>query len=225
MKLTIEQVAQSLDTPLSTIKRWIRQGRIPVQKSGGGCVFDRQRLEKWAEIHNLKFSLENGGPALPDDAQVDNLKPAMQRGGVYYGIPGRDASEAIRSAVNKVPSEIIADKEVLYRRLLDREALSSTGIGKGVAIPHPRDPLPDVIHRPVITTCFLENSVDFHAVDDQPVFVMFILLNPSVKAHLHVLSRLAFCIRDAGFSAFLKTRPEPDALLSNVADFESRLDG
>ena len=66
--------------------------------------------------------------------------------------------------------------------------------------------------------------MEFHAVDDQPVFVLFILLSDSIDSHLHLLSRLAFCLRDEGFVAFLRRQPQTDALLKQIAAFEQRLD-
>jgi PTS system nitrogen regulatory IIA component len=114
-------------------------------------------------------------------------------------------------------------KEDLYCRLLEREHLTSTGIGKGVAIPHPHDPMQDTLANAIISTCFLEKPIDFNAVDGKPVFVMFILLSPSKKTHLHLLSRLSFCIRDNAFVAFLKTSPDSAAFFSNISDFDNRL--
>jgi nitrogen PTS system EIIA component len=104
--------------------------------------------------------------------------------------------------------------------LLEREEMASTGIGRGIAIPHPRTPLDESMEEPVIITCFLENPVDFRAVDGFPVFVLFILLSPSVKTHLHLLSKLAFCVRDVSFVDFLKRIPNQEKLLEKVKNLE-----
>ena len=48
MKLSMEMIAGALDLPVSTLKRWIRQGRIPVQRSGADGLFSPMALEKWA---------------------------------------------------------------------------------------------------------------------------------------------------------------------------------
>ncbi|MCK4619694.1 MAG: excisionase, partial [Desulfobacterales bacterium] len=61
-------------------------------------------------------------------------------------------------------------------------------------------------------------------VDDKAVFVMFILLSTSIKNHLHLLSRLAFCVRDDSFVEFLRTYPDSSSLLSRIADSENLLD-
>jgi PTS system nitrogen regulatory IIA component len=224
MKLTIHEIAQSLYLPLGTVRRWIRQGRIPIHKSGSGYVFNEAILTKWAEAHNLTFSPPKKGPEKQQHLELDTLSSAFARGGVFHDIKGDDVPTALKAALEKINVLTNSSKEKLYKRLLERENLTSTGIGKGVAIPHPRGPLPDADYRPVIITCFLEKPIDFSALDNKPVFVMFILLCPSVKIHLHLLSRLAFCIRDDSFVDFLRTAPSSKELLLKIAGFEEQID-
>lgn len=224
MELTINEVARCLDLPLSTVKRWIRQGRIPVYRSGNDCTFKASVLKKWADTHNLSFSLPEEGKTQQEETGAENLLSATKKGGVFYGIKGEDVKTVLKSAVNKIPVLPTDAKEELYERLVERENLTSTGIGKGVAIPHPRTPLSDGMKTSVIITCFLEKPINFGAVDDKPVFIMFILLSPSIKDHLHLLSRLAFCLRDDSFVNFLKTSPDSDAFFKKIADFEKQLD-
>lgn len=224
MKLTIHEIAQSLYLPLGTVRRWIRQGRIPIHKSGSGFVFNEAILSKWALAHNLTFSPPKKGPEKQQDPELENLFSAIKRGGVFYDVKGDDVASTLKVAVESINVLNNHSKENLYQRLLERENLTSTGIGKGVAIPHPRSFLSDADYRPFITTCFLEKPIEFAALDNKPVFVMFILLCPSVKSHLHLLSRLAFCIRDDSFVDFLKTFPSSDKLLLKIADFEEQLD-
>ncbi|MDL1964626.1 MAG: PTS sugar transporter subunit IIA [Deltaproteobacteria bacterium] len=225
MKFSLNDMARCLDLPVSTVDRWIRQGRIPIHRSGNACLFKKAVLEKWAFNHSLPFFLPNEKKEIYKEQNLGltNLLPAMQLGGVFHDVKGDDVESVLKSAVDKVPVLSI-NKEELYKRLLEREALTSTGIGKGVAIPHPRAPLPEEIDNPLITTCFLEKSTDFAAVDDRLVFVMFILLSTSIKIHLHLLSRLAFCVRDDLFVEFLRTYPDTSSFLSRIADCENLLD-
>ncbi len=220
MKLAIDKVAKCLDLPLTTVERWIRQGRIPIQKRGNTCIFKESVLKKWAETHNLVFSPEPFEILEISDGFPENLLPAIKRGGVYYDVAGQDIKTALKSAVDKIPFLSDDTKNELHERLMEREELTSTGIGKGVAIPHPRSPMSGTIVNPFIFTCFLEKPVDFGAVDDKPVLVMFILLSPDVKIHLHLLSRLSFCLRDNKFVEFLKTQPEQDEYFSKIAELE-----
>jgi PTS system nitrogen regulatory IIA component len=224
MKLPMQRVADGLGLPESTLRRWIRQGRIPVQRSGVDAIFSHRALEKWATTHNLTFSLDS---APVDDRQpdpVDTLVAAMQRGTVCHRITGKDAAQALKSAVDCI--DLLSEKiqEELFEKLIERERLASTGIGNGIAIPHPRDPLSQPPPAPVIITCFPENPLDFNAIDDQPVFVFFVLLSPTVQQHLHLLSRLSYCIRDRAFRSFLNPHPDAKALFARVARCEQQLD-
>ncbi len=224
MKLTIHEIAQSLYLPLGTVRRWIRQGRIPIHKSGNGFVFNEAILSKWAAAHNLTFTPPQKDVEKHQDSELVSLSSAVHRGGVFYDIKGEDVASTLKAAVEKINVLTNHSKEKVYQRLLEREYLTSTGIGKGVAIPHPHKPLQAADYRPFITTCFLEKPTEFAALDGKPVFVLFILLCPSVKSHLHLLSRLAFCIRDNSFVDFLKTYPSMDRILLKIADFEKQLD-
>ena len=99
--------------------------------------------------------------------------------------------------IMRLPEEV--DRRHLYEVLLAREALGSTGIGDGIAIPHVRNPIVLHISRPMIAICFLDHQVDFGALDGQPVGILFTLISPTVRSHLHLLSKLAFALRNPRF--------------------------
>ena len=102
MKLTIHEVAKSLDLPLNTIKRRIRQGRIPIQKSGSIYIISEAVIKKWADSHNLSFFLSK-----KEDNQDKNLVPehlltAMQRGSILYGSKGQTVEEVLKDATDNI---------------------------------------------------------------------------------------------------------------------------
>jgi PTS system nitrogen regulatory IIA component len=224
MKLTVLEIAQRLSMNSETLERWIRQGKIPINQRGETGIFNENELMKWAEKQRLSYKVsaqEETGTTDPLDLV---LLSAVKQGGVYSGIKGVEKEDIIRSAVDLVPDieQTIADE--LYAQLIKREELSSTGIGKGVAIPHPRNPLTNGFNKPMIVTCFLENSVDFNAIDSLPVFVSFLLLSPSVEHHLNLLSRLSFCLRDNSFIAFLKQIPDADTFIAKIEMMEKNIE-
>ncbi len=224
MRLKTEEVACRLDVPVHTVERWIRQGRIPIRKSGAECLFDQAALERWAGRHHLNFSSSTEGCTQKICTVPDSLSAAMRRGLICREISGQDVKSILEAAVAHVPLPEDLDEEKLYLRLMEREKLTSTGIGKGVAVPHPRKPLAELIES-TITTCFLEKPVDFCAVDDRPVFVLFILLSPEIKTHLHLLSRLSYCLRYDDFIRFLQKAPQEDPFFSRIEALERELDG
>lgn len=102
----------------------------------------------------------------------------------------------------------------IFETILQRERLGSTGVGGGVAIPHGKLPGIDTI-----TGVFarLETPVDFEAVDDQPVDIVFLLLAPEGAGadHLKALSRIARVLRNA--DTLSKIRGTSDAAV--IHDF------
>ena len=225
MKMTIEEIGQCLGIPAHTIDRWIRQGRIPVRRVGSKCIVHQATIDKWAKQHQLQFRLPQSTDVI-DHAppELDSLAHTMQRGGVFYQVKGHDMPSVLEHAVTHVPNLPAEHHQELHRKLMEREEMASTGLGKGVAIPHPRSPITGMVQQAQMTTCFLESPVPYKAIDDLPVFVLFILMSPSTKNHLHLLSRIAFCLRDDHFIAFLSTKPDPGALAQRIADAEQIMD-
>jgi len=228
MQLDLQEFAECLDMPPSTVERWIRQGRIPVRKRANVCEFSQPLIEKWAEANHLKFVPpgENRHPEAEETNEaIDDLSSVMRRGGVFYDIPGENVSEVLGAAVEKVPYfETPEQKKALYESLKAREEMMSTGIGKGVAIPHPRTPMTENEIPAFITTCFLKRPIDYQAIDKKPVFVLFVLVSPSAKLHLHLLAQLSFCLRDESFLKLLGKYPTPEELYANIAEFSERIE-
>ncbi len=225
MKLVLEELAQALSIPPETLERWIRQGSIPVRLKEGACVFSRHSLTKWARENNLTFQESGAMPHQPREDLSDNLAVAMERGGVFYDLEGETVAEILKAGVDRVPFfDSRGKRQTLYDSLLAREELMSTGIGKGVAVPHPRTPLDYGDIPALITTCFLKYPADYRAVDHQPVFVLFFLICPSARRHLHLLARLSFCLRDESFIAFLKTIPDQARFFDAIKVLDQRFD-
>ncbi len=96
------------------------------------------------------------------------------------------------------------DKKTLFQILTERERLGSTGIGKGVALPHGRvNSLDQVIGAFAV----LDSPLDYDAVDKQPVNLVFALLVPveANEEHLRILAHLAKLFNEATLRKKLKT--------------------
>ena len=74
-----------------------------------------------------------------------------------------------------------------------------------------------------MTLCFLEAPVDFGALDNQPVHTLFTLISPTVKAHLHLLSRLAFALRNPDFKALIVRQASRDEITVAVKKMSDSL--
>ena len=196
MQLTVRDVAGLLNVSEKTIYRRIKDRSIPAYRINEQYRFHRAELLEWATARKVGVSVDIFQEAGDRAAQATSLTEALLAGGIVYRLVGTDIESVLRAAVEgmRLPDEV--DREQLLRVLVAREALASTGVGDGIAIPHVRNPIVLHVPRPTITLCFLERSVDFGALDGQPVHCFFTIVSPTVLAHLHLLSRLAFALRD-----------------------------
>ncbi len=213
MKLLVRDAARLLDVSEKTIYRWIKQGSIPAYRLNEQYRFNRAELLEWATSRRISLSPEIFREEESEAASLPRLTEALRAGGIHYRIGGDDKATVLHHVVEtlRLPSEV--DREFLYAVLLAREALGSTAIGDGIAIPHVRNPVILHLERPMITLCFLERPIDFGALDGRPVNALFTLTSPTVRAHLHLLSRLSFALRDAVFKdAVVRQAPREEIL-------------
>jgi PTS system nitrogen regulatory IIA component len=215
MTLSVFDLSTYLGVNPDTIKRWVRQGKLPVLPKGTDLRFEKKALEKWADLHNIRLNLSDKKSGEKQNQIGVTLSQALQNGGIYSDIQGNDVVTVLASCVKKIPQVPDDFKPDLLDRLVERENAFSTGVGNGMAIPHPRQQLSYLPH-PMITVNFLASPVDYNALDGQPVFLLFCILCPSLQYHLHLLSALSFCLRDKDFIRFLKSRPQMDQLVEKT---------
>ena len=111
----------------------------------------------------------------------------------------REMVQALLEA-HKVPSE---EFESIVKAIMKREELGSTGIGRGVAVPHTKHPSVD---RLVGTVAVSSEGVDFSSLDGEKVHLFFLLISPPDRPgdHLRALENVSRQLRDETFCRFLK---------------------
>lgn len=135
------------------------------------------------------------------------------------------APEAVVLARLDNSQEILAEISTLFAdvyglsavQVLDgleqREALGSTGFGRGIAIPHCRS---ESVARPTVAVLKLEQPVDFKAADAMPVSLVFGLVSPegAGATHLHALAAISRMMRDESMVSALLDAPDSEALFA-----------
>jgi len=223
MQLTVRDIAKLLGVSEKTIYRWAKKGEIPVYRFGDQYRFNRFEILEWATARKIDVAQDIAMGGEVEEAPLPSLAEAIQNGGIFYRVGGEDRTTALRFVVEclRLPPE--ADKESFHRILLAREELASTGIGDGIAIPHVRTPVILHIDTPQLALCFLEHPVEFGALDGQPVYALFTLICPTIKSHLHLLSRLAFALLDPDFKNAIRNRAMREEIFQLAARTKERI--
>ncbi len=123
-----------------------------------------------------------------------------------------DKEQVIRSMATALfeSGKIAEDQhESIIEAILKREELGSTGIGRGVAVPHTKHPS---VSELVGTVAVSEEGVDFDSLDGEKVHLLFLLVSPPDRPgdHLRALENISRQLRDETFCRFLKQSKTPD---------------
>jgi PTS system nitrogen regulatory IIA component len=225
MKMTVRDTAKLLSVSEKTIYRWIKERDIPAYRVGEQYRFNRLEVLEWATSRKVAVAQDVALSEEEGETNLPSLVQALQNGGVFYRVGGHDRASALKGVVECLRLPPGTNSDSFLRILLAREELASTGVGDGIAIPHVRTPVILHIDVPQLALCFLEQPVEFGALDGKPVYALFTLICPTTKSHLHLLSRLAFALQNPEFKGAVRAQAMRDELLAQAARAESKLAG
>jgi PTS system nitrogen regulatory IIA component len=153
------------------------------------------------------------------------LSALIERGGIFYEVAGKSADAVMAEFIGILPCSFFPRncqdfKAALLKAVLEREALMSTGIGRGIALPHPRNPMAAEAEAQFTAIGFPALPIDWKALDGRPVHSILLTVSASPKFHLRTLSKINFLCADDKFISLLKTRASPAAIIQAVREAE-----
>ena len=128
----------------------------------------------------------------------------------------KSKSEALDLAIDLMAeSGKIKDKEAYKKLVYAREEESTTGVGEGIAIPHGKG---DCVDKPGLAAMVIKDGVDFEALDEEPVNILFLIAAPDTEdnVHLDVLSKLSMMLMDEDFRNSLINAKDVDEFIDIV---------
>jgi PTS system nitrogen regulatory IIA component len=129
---------------------------------------------------------------------------------VVVGLRVADKAQLLRELARRAASALSLDQRTVLDALQAREALGSTGLGKGFALPHARL---DGLSEYFALFVRLARPIDFAAIDDRPVDLVILLLTPANGSqHLATLAALSRPLRDPAFVQRLRDAPDASAV-------------
>ena len=133
--------------------------------------------------------------------------------GVVANLKASSKKQALQELSQQAASLTGLHKRVIFDVLLQREKLGTTGIGRGIAIPHGKMQELERLHG---LFARLPKPIDFDAIDEQPVDLIFLLLAPESAGadHLKALARISRLLRDEAVCEKLRGAHDPEALFA-----------
>ncbi len=153
-----------------------------------------------------------------------NIMGFLNERAISCDVKAQTKEEAIRELVGLlVKAGAIKSKDVerLIQVLMEREALGSTGIGQGVAIPHGKS---DCVAELISAFGVSRSGLDFNALDGETVHLIFLLVAPvdSAGPHLKALARISRLLKDRHFREGLRAAKDEKTLLKILREEDER---
>ena len=156
-------------------------------------------------------------PSSMGSARTMDLRDLITPEGIIPSLRVKSKKQALQELADRAAGLTGANPRRIFEALLQRERLGSTGVGRGIAIPHGK-----ISDMKQIFTLFarLEEKVDFEAMDGEPVDLIFLLLAPESAGadHLKALARISRLLRDPAAIEKLRGSRDRAALYSVLTE-------
>lgn len=221
--MSLEDFAKYIGMDAREVRKLADRGKLPGQKVGGEWRFNRARVTEW---------LQQEMPSL-DDGRLIAIERAMgvredgagwEGGGVavteLIGLEGIDTALAantkesvLRELVNLADrTGLLYDAKGLLEALKAREALCSTALPNGVALPHPRQPMPYVSAEPLICVGRLTRGMGFGSSYGGLSRLFFMICCHDDRHHLAVLARLVRILDEGTIGKLMEVETREELL-------------
>ena len=146
-----------------------------------------------------------------------NLSDFMRKDLILLDLLSEEKEDIIKELICPIIKTGFTDsEETLYKAILDREALGSTAIGKGVAIPHAET---TSVKEKIIVFGRSKKGIDFNAIDGKPVHLFFMIISPhrEISPHLKILARIFRFLKDKTFRDALMNAKSSEDIMELIA--------
>ncbi len=146
-------------------------------------------------------------------AVMTSIISLLDKQHVFASLEAKDKAEVFSTLIASFKDKVSAEElEAIEKAVLEREKIMSTGVGKGLAIPHGKA---SGIKNNYGAFALLADPVEYEAVDKEPVSMVFLLAGPSSSNSLHIkmLSRISRLMNNNAFRAKLRECTTPEEII------------
>jgi len=194
--MTLAEVARYLKLAEKTVLRMVHKGEIPCAKVASQWRFLRPMIDDWLVAkmqvipkNDLARLIENGSDTVP-------LSRLIREELIVLDVRPGGKQEVLGQLVQPlVENNLVDEKERFLEKLMDRERMVSTAVGRGVAVPHLRNPREDPGGGPVLVVGICRAGTGFGSPDGEKTHLFFLICTDSEVVHLRVLARFNSIVR------------------------------
>tara|TARA_Y100000817_G_scaffold227999_1_gene180687 strand:+ start:572 stop:1024 length:453 start_codon:yes stop_codon:yes gene_type:complete len=144
----------------------------------------------------------------------------LKKENIIFDLKSKSKKNLLENIAKMISLDQPIDSDIIFEKLYEREKLGTTGLGKGIAIPHAR--IPNIM-KPKIVVIKLEEPLSFESIDGNDVDIVFALVVPEDENNLHVdlLSKIAELLEDKNFLLEIRNSDSRDEIEKLIKKFDS----
>ncbi|MBX3443385.1 MAG: PTS sugar transporter subunit IIA [Planctomyces sp.] len=228
--LTLDELSRHLGRDRRELERLVNRGRIPAHKRGSDWQFHSAEITEWLEQEMREYSESQlaafeQSPATTGGEQSQGLLARlMPLELMQVPLDARTRRSVLESLVETAGRTWkIWEPAAVLKAVMDREALMSTAFDVGVAIPHPRQPLPDSLEDSVVAFGRTLSPIPFGAPNNSGTDLFFLVLCRDARTHLQVLARVGRLIQNPRFLEELRECGDSASARACIAEAEAAI--
>ena len=227
--MTVDQLARFLQRDAREVQKWANRAYLPAHKVSGEYRFHPAEIGHWLETQMPAYTeneltrLEQGA-AGGDTDQQPLVSTLMSETTAAVPLPAGTKASVLKELVKVAEhSWQVYDTAAVLDAIRQREEMGTTALGSGVAIPHPRRPLPNALGESVIAFGRTVNAVPFGAAHGGLTDLFFLVCCRDDRTHLRALARLSRLLLRPGFVEELRAAETGPAAYQVVEAAEQNL--
>ncbi|MFH1768944.1 MAG: PTS sugar transporter subunit IIA [Candidatus Omnitrophota bacterium] len=190
--LTTQELSKYLKLNEKTILKMAQSGEIPGVKIANQWRFHLQVVDEYLQDRIVKSSSYNNFDKIVASADIMPLSRLIDTVTVNLTLNSDNKNDLIYELSQIAhDSNVAVSLKTVYEQLLKRENMLSTAIGKGIAVPHPRNPSDELFNKPAVIFGRSVKGIEFSSPDKQKVHLFFMPCAPDVVLHLKLLSKIS----------------------------------
>lgn len=222
--MTLADVSNYLQLSEKTILKMAKNGEIPSAKIANQWRFSPSMIEDWITARMNVVPQNDLSRLIEREMDYVSLSRLIEPESIIMNMKSRSRNEVLRELSDHAENRsLVRTSDTLYQKLVQREQMLSTGIAKGIAIPHIRKPGEADIHEPSIIFGRSPEGIDFASLDGGKTHFFFLLLSDSETVHIRIMSRLAAMLRRDDARNQLQKADQPQDILRFFVEHEPRL--
>jgi PTS system nitrogen regulatory IIA component len=226
--MDLQQLASYLQRDLREVSKMASRGYLPGQKVSGQWRFARAEINHWLETQMHAYTeqeltaLETAGDRNADQEPL--ISALLSEATIAVPLPASTRASVLRELVKLAENTWqVYDPDAILEAIKQREEMGSTALESGVAIPHPRRPLPNALGEAVMAYGRTASGVPFGGSRAGLTDIFFLVCCRDDRTHLQVLARLSRLLLQPGFLDNLRAAQTPADTLQVIADAEREL--